>query len=159
MCGEIVAAARRRSGIRAQAGIGSPVAALAGVPNSRREADRVLDAMGEAQDVAVFGEIRSEVLLTQTLGLLEANPDLRDPGVARLVAYDREHRTDLVGSVVAWLDAMGDVRAAAQRLTVHPNTLRYRLRRATSIAGLRLDDPPARLVHHLQLLAAARDRL
>ena len=158
MCAEIVAAARRRSGIRAQAGIGSPVAALAGVPNSRREADRVLDAMGEEQDVAVFGEIRSEVLLTQTLGLLEANPDLRDPGVARLVAYDREHRTDLVASVVAWLDAMGDVRAAARRLTVHPNTLRYRVRRATEIAGMRLDDPRARLVHHLQLLAAERDR-
>src|ERR687894_676861 len=108
-----------------------------GVPSSRREADRVLDAMGETQDVAVFGEIRAEVLLTQTLGLLAANPDLRDPGVARLVAYDREHRTDLVGSVVAWLDAMGDVRAAAKRLTVHPNTLRYRVRRATAIAGLR----------------------
>jgi DNA-binding PucR family transcriptional regulator len=158
MCAEVVAAARRRSGIRVQAGIGSPVPRLAGVPHSRREADRVLDAMGAAQDVAVFGEIRAEVLLTQTLGLLAANPDLRDPGVARLVAYDREHRTDLVGSVVAWLDAMGDVRAAAKRLTVHPNTLRYRVRRATAIAGMRLDDPRARLVHHLQLLAAERDR-
>jgi DNA-binding PucR family transcriptional regulator len=158
LCTEVVAAARRRSGIRVQAGIGSPAAELAGVPGSRREADRVLDAMGESQDVAVFGEIRAEVLLTQTLGLLAANPDLRDPGVARLVAYDREHRTDLVGSVVAWLDAMGDVRTAAERLTVHPNTLRYRVRRATAIAGLRLDDPRARLVHHLQLLAAGRDR-
>ncbi|MHA6623382.1 PucR family transcriptional regulator [Pseudonocardia sp. DLS-67] len=158
LCTEVVAAARRRSGIRVQAGIGSPAAQLAGVPGSRREADRVLDAMAEGQDVAVFGEIRAEVLLTQTLGLLAANPDLRDPGVARLVDYDREHRTDLVASVVAWLDAMGDVRAAAERLTVHPNTLRYRVRRATAIAGLRLDEPRARLVHHLQLLAAGRDR-
>jgi DNA-binding PucR family transcriptional regulator len=157
LCTEVVAAARRRSGIRVQAGIGSPAAQLAGVPGSRREADRVLDAMAEGQDVAVFGEIRAEVLLTQTLGLLAANPDLRDPGVARLVAYDRDHRTDLVGSVVAWLDAMGDVRTAAERLTVHPNTLRYRVRRATAIAGLRLDDPRARLVHHLQLLAAMRN--
>jgi DNA-binding PucR family transcriptional regulator len=156
MCGEVVTAAQRRSGVRAQAGIGSPVPNLAGVPDSRREADRVLAAMGTAQDVAVFGEIRAEVLLTQTLGLLEASPDLRDPGVARLVAYDHEHRTDLVASVVAWLDAMGDVRAAAERLTVHPNTLRYRVRRAAAIAGLRLDDPRARLVHHLQLLAAVR---
>jgi DNA-binding PucR family transcriptional regulator len=158
MCAEVVGAAQRRSGVRVQAGIGSPVTGLAGVPDSRREADRVLDVMGEAQDVAVFGEIRAEVLLTQTLDLLEASPDLRDPGVARLVAYDREHRTDLVRSVLAWLDAMGDVRAAAQRLTVHPNTLRYRVRRAAAIAGLRLGDPRARLVHHLQLLAAARER-
>ncbi|HYH31446.1 MAG TPA: helix-turn-helix domain-containing protein [Pseudonocardia sp.] len=158
MCAEVVGATRRRSGVRVQAGIGSPACGLAGVPDSRREADRVLDVMGEAEDVAVFGEIRAEVLLTQTLDLLDASPDLRDPGVARLVAYDREHRTDLVVSVLAWLDAMGDVRAAARRLTVHPNTLRYRVRRATAIAGLRLGDPRARLVHHLQLLAAARER-
>ncbi|GAA0928332.1 PucR family transcriptional regulator [Pseudonocardia zijingensis] len=154
---EVVGAAGRRSGIRVQAGIGSPAERLSGVPDSRREADRVLDAMAEGQDVAVFGEIRAEVLLTQTLGLLAANPDLRDPGVARLVEYDREHRTDLVASVVAWLDAMGDVRAAADRLTVHPNTLRYRVRRATAIAGLRLDEPRTRLVHHLQLLAVSRN--
>jgi hypothetical protein len=154
---EVVGAAGRRSGIRVQAGIGSPAERLSGVPDSRREADRVLDAMAEGQVVAVFGEIRAEVLLTQTLGLLAANPDLRDPGVARLVEYDREHRTDLVASVVAWLDAMGDVRAAADRLTVHPNTLRYRVRRATAIAGLRLDEPRTRLVHHLQLLAVSRN--
>ena len=37
-------------------------------------------------------------------------------------------------------------------LTVHPNTLRYRVRRAVAVAGLRLGDPRARLVHHLHLL-------
>jgi DNA-binding PucR family transcriptional regulator len=76
--------------------------------------------------------------------------------VARLVEYDRAHDADLVGSVLAWLDAMGDVRAAAKRLTVHPNTLRYRLRRAAAIGGLALDDPRSRLMHHLQLLVAVR---
>jgi DNA-binding PucR family transcriptional regulator len=154
MCTEVVTIARRRTGARVQAGIGSAADGLAGVPTSRGEADRVLEVMGAEQDVAMFGDIRAEVLLTRTLGLLEASPDLRDPGVARLVEYDREHRTDLVGSVVAWLDAMGDVRAAAERLTVHPNTLRYRVRRAVAIGGLRLGDPRARLVYHLQLLAA-----
>ena len=58
--------------------------------------------------------------------------------------------------MLAWLDAMGDVRAAAERLTVHPNTLRYRVRRAVAVGGLVLDDPRARLVHHLQLLVAVR---
>ncbi len=159
MCTEVVTIARRRTGVRVQAGIGSAAAGLAGVPGSRGEADRVLDVIGDVigGDVAVFADIRAEVLLTQTLGLLAASPDLRDPGVARLVEYDTEHRTDLVGSVVAWLDAMGDVRAAAQRLTVHPNTLRYRVRRAVAVGGLRLGDPRTRLVLHLQLLAAERE--
>ncbi|HEY0812901.1 MAG TPA: helix-turn-helix domain-containing protein, partial [Pseudonocardia sp.] len=77
-----------------------------------------------------------------------------DPAVEALLAYDREHGGDLAGSVLAWLDALGDVRVAADRLTVHPNTLRHRVRRAVAVAGLRLGDPRARLVHHLHLLAA-----
>jgi DNA-binding PucR family transcriptional regulator len=156
VCAEVAERIATRTGARVQAGIGSAVGGLAAVATSRREADRVLDAMPPDAGVAVFADLRAEVLLNQTLGLLEANPDLRDPAVARLVDYDREHGTELVGSVVAWLDAMGDVRAAAERLTVHPNTLRYRVRRAVAIGGLSLGDPPARLMHHLQLLAAVR---
>jgi DNA-binding PucR family transcriptional regulator len=156
MCGEVAAMTLRRTGVRVQVGIGAAADGLAGVATSRAEADRVLDAMGADDDVAVFGDLRAEVLLNQTLGLLQASPDLRDPAVARLVEYDRAHDADLVGSVLAWLDAMGDVRAAAERLTVHPNTLRYRLRRAAAIGGLALDDPRSRLMHHLQLLVAVR---
>lgn len=156
MCAEVAAVTLRRTGMRVQAGVGSAGPELAGVGASRAEADRVLDAMPSDADVALIGDLRAEVLLGRTLTLLEESPDLRDPAVTRLVAYDREHGGDLVPSVLAWLDAMGDVRAAAKRLTVHPNTLRYRIRRATAVADLRLDDPHARLVHHLQLLAATR---
>jgi DNA-binding PucR family transcriptional regulator len=159
LCAEVAATTLRRTGVRVQAGVGSAVAGLAEVVASRGEADRVLDAMAAGPDdppVAVFADLRAEVLLDQTLRLVAASPDLRDPAVERLVGYDRDHGTDLVGSVVAWLDAMGDVRAAAERLTVHPNTLRYRVRRAVAVGGLALGDPRARLVHHLQLLAAVR---
>jgi DNA-binding PucR family transcriptional regulator len=126
-------------------------AGLAGVPTARAEADRVLAAMPSDVAVAAFDDLRAEVLLGQTLAALRERPDLRDPAVDALVAYDREHGGDLAGSVLAWLDALGDVRAAARTLTVHPNTLRYRVRRAVAVAGLRLGDPHARLVHHLAL--------
>jgi sugar diacid utilization regulator len=159
MCGEVAAMTLRRTGVRVQVGIGAAADGLAGVATSRAEADRVLDAMGADDDVAVFGDLRAEVLLNQTLDLLQESPDLRDPAVTSLVGYDRDHGTDLVASVLAWLDAMGDVRAAAQRLTVHPNTLRYRVRRAVAVGALRLDDPRARLMHHLQLLAAVRSEI
>jgi DNA-binding PucR family transcriptional regulator len=158
MCEQVVLTTARRAEVRVQAGVGSSVAGLANLPTSRAEADRVLDTMGPDLDVAVIGDLRAEVLLHQTLGLLQDSPDLHDPAVARLVAYDAEHGTELVGSVVAFLDAMGDVRAAADRLTVHPNTLRYRVRRATVVGGLQLGDPRARLIHHLQLLIAIRTR-
>ncbi len=146
---------RRKEGysttFRARAG------GLAGVAVSRAEADRVLAAMPGDADVAAFDDLRAEVLLGQTLSVLRERPDLRDPAVDALVAYDRAHGGDLAGSVLAWLDALGDVGEAARTLTVHPNTLRYRVRRAVAVAGLRLGDPRARLVHHLHLLAVRSD--
>jgi DNA-binding PucR family transcriptional regulator len=158
MCREVTAIVQRRSGSAVRAGIGSGVAGLAGVPASRADADRVLDAMTpDAADpdgsVAAIGDLRAEILLDETLARLG---DLHDPAAAALLDHDAEHGSDLAPSVLTYLDTLGDVRAAAARLTVHPNTLRYRLRRASEVAGLRLDDPSARLVHHLHLLRAAR---
>ncbi|GEL20605.1 PucR family transcriptional regulator [Pseudonocardia asaccharolytica] len=156
LCTDIAASVGRRTGARVQVGLGSAVPRLAEVPASRAEADRVLEAMPAAADVALIGDLRAEVLLQQTLETLAGDPDLQDPAVARLVGYDAAHRTDLVGSVLAWLDALGDVRAAAAALGVHPNTLRYRVRRAVAVGGLALDDPRSRLMHHLELLIARR---
>jgi DNA-binding PucR family transcriptional regulator len=53
-------------------------------------------------------------------------------------------------SVLAWLDAFGDVRAAAAGLHIHPNTLRYRVRRAEQLTGLDLSSPEQRLLAMLQ---------
>jgi DNA-binding PucR family transcriptional regulator len=156
LCTDVATTVRRRTGAHVQVGVGSAVPRLADVPASRAEADRVLDAMAPDADVALIGDLRAEVLLHQTLEMLAAHPDLHDPAVARVVAYDAEHRTELAGSVLAWLDALGDVGAAATALGVHPNTLRYRLRRAVAVGGLVLDEPRARLMHHLELLIALR---
>ncbi|GAA2563940.1 PucR family transcriptional regulator [Pseudonocardia hydrocarbonoxydans] len=155
MCAEVVAITGRRAGARVRAGIGSGVTGLAGVPASRADADRVLDAMPPGADVAALADLRAEILLDEALARLDG---LHDPAAAALLAHDAEHGGDLARSVLAHLDALGDVRTAAAHLTVHPNTLRHRLRRASAVAGLRLDDPSARLVHHLHLLAALRGR-
>jgi DNA-binding PucR family transcriptional regulator len=155
-CAEVAAMAHRRTGARVQVGIGAPAPGLAGAPASRAEAERVLAAMAPVTDVAALADLRAEILLDGVLDLLAAADGLRDPAVDRLVAHDAEHGTELARSVLAHLDALGDVRAAAARLTVHPNTLRYRLRRAAAVAGLALGDPRARLVHHLHLLLAVR---
>ncbi|PXY38199.1 PucR family transcriptional regulator [Prauserella flavalba] len=144
----------RRTGVRVQAGIGSAVAALRDAGASRAEADRVLDAMGAARSVASIADLRAEVLLGETLALLEANPGLHDPAVAALLAHDAEHGSELVPTLLAWLDAMGDVRSVAAALHVHPNTVRHRLRRASAVSGIDLGDPRERLSCHLQLLLA-----
>jgi DNA-binding PucR family transcriptional regulator len=51
-----------------------------------------------------------------------------------------------------YLQRFGDVRAAADDLHIHPNTVRYRVRRAEEILGMSLDDPDSRLLLEIQLL-------
>ena len=97
MCAEVVAVTHRRTGVRVQAGVGAVAEGLAGVPSSRAEADRVLVAMPADDDVAAFDDLRAEVLLDQTLAVLRERPDLRDPAVDALVAYDHAHGGDLAG--------------------------------------------------------------
>lgn len=63
-----------------------------------------------------------------------------------LVRADLAAGGELVRSLAAYLDASGDVARAAGRLVVHPNTLRYRLRRARERFGVDLDDPDTRLL-------------
>jgi DNA-binding PucR family transcriptional regulator len=69
----------------------------------------------------------------------------------QMFAYDSEHGSDFGISIAAWLDAIGDVKAAATKLGVHMNTLRYRLRRAADLFSLDLGDPDERLAIWLQL--------
>lgn len=157
---DVVSVVRRRTGAGVRAAIGSPVRALGETPASRSEADRVLDVLGHdpATAVATMADLRSEVLLGETLSLLAANPELRDPGVDTLLAHDDAHGTELVTSLLTYLDALGDVRSAAGSLHIHPNTLRHRVKRAGAVGGIDLNDPRQRLFCHLQLLLAVRTR-
>ncbi|WP_433472582.1 PucR family transcriptional regulator [Spirillospora sp. CA-142024] len=151
---EVVAAAGKSLALTVRAAIGSVVTTLADIGESKTEADRVLDVMAhdETLGVATIADVRAKVLISETLALLEHSPRLRDPRVTALVAHDADHRSDLVPSLLAYLDHLGDVRTAALRLRVHPNTLRHRLKRAASLSGLDFNDPHQRLFTHLQLL-------
>ncbi|WP_246334645.1 helix-turn-helix domain-containing protein [Spinactinospora alkalitolerans] len=151
---KIVEAARRLLGVAVQGAVGSVVGRLTDVTESRGEADRILDAMSRdlGMDVATISDVRARVLVSETLAHLRADPRLRDPRTARLFEHDAAHGSELVRSLVAYLEAFGDVRTAAGRLHIHPNTLRYRVRRAESVSGIDLSDPNERLFTHLQLL-------
>jgi DNA-binding PucR family transcriptional regulator len=156
---DVVEVARTRAGVVWWAGIGSPVPGLAGLPSARAEVDRVLDVLarsGAAGSVATISELRAELLLEEILDLMASRPELRHPGVTAMVEYDQTRGGVLVDSLLAYLDALGDVRSASARLHVHPNTLRHRLRRARALSRLDLDDPRERLSCYLQLLLASR---
>jgi hypothetical protein len=133
-------------------GVGPVVRETARLPHARAGADRALRVLRTgSQRVARLADVHVETLLLELRDLIEARGDQPTGPIARLVAYDREHNTSLVETLRAWLDAFGDVIAAAAAVYVHPNTFRYRLRRLAEVADLDLADPDTRFAAMLQL--------
>ena len=66
-----------------------------------------------------------------------------------LLAYDKQHRTDLVSTLAAYLDCGGSYDEAAAAMAVHRSTLRYRLQRIREVSGHDLADPEQRLNLHV----------
>ncbi|MEV6256488.1 helix-turn-helix domain-containing protein [Nocardia sp. NPDC051911] len=143
-----------------RAAIACPVPDLGRVADARAEVDRVLDrtAASPASRVTTLAEARTAVLLGEVLDLVAARAELRDPRLGALFDYDRKHSANLRDSVETYLREHGDVRDAAAALCVHPNTLRYRLRRVEDILGMNLDDPADRLLLEIQLALHRRPR-
>jgi hypothetical protein len=120
----------------------------------RREIDdilRVTSAQPDLPAIARMADVGTRVLLAHVSDVLVHEPRLRHVGVVAMTEHDRSHGTDYARSVTAWLDAVGDVAAAANHLGVHANTLRYRLRRAHDLFGVSLEHPDDRLAVWMQL--------
>jgi DNA-binding PucR family transcriptional regulator len=73
-----------------------------------------------------------------------------DERLGALIAWDREHRSDLLRVLEAALDFPRHDRAAS-RCYMHRNTFRNRLKQATDLLGDDLDDPDVRLAVHVAL--------
>lgn len=101
---------------------------------------------------------RAQLALYETIHDLRESPSsarLADEILAPLVRYDRQHGTDLVGTLAVFLRENGNAVQAARRLTVHRNTLNYRLQRIAEISGLDLDQADERLMLHLAVCVHA----
>jgi PucR C-terminal helix-turn-helix domain len=141
-------------GERIRAAIATTSSDPSALPEMRREIDDILRVTTTQVDlpaVAQLGEVHTRVLLAHVADELVHQPRLRHPGVVAMVEHDQTHRTDYAASVIAWLNAVGDIGAAATQLGVHPNTLRYRLRRASELFEINLDHPDDRLSVWMQL--------
>jgi DNA-binding PucR family transcriptional regulator len=152
----VVAALRRELGLTLRAVIAAPLAGLAGVAAARAEVDRVFDSAerhpGAIEQVTSLAEARSTVLLDEIVTLIGGGEGrLIDPRVHEL----RQQDSMLADTLRVYLDSFGDVAQAAGKLHVHPNTVRYRLRRVEKLLGASLDDPEARLLLDLGLRATA----
>jgi hypothetical protein len=134
-------------------GVGPVASDVAELARARGGADRVLRVLRErgGRRVARLADVHVEALMLDLRDLVVARGDVPTGAIARLQAYDARHNSGLLPTLAAWLDAFGDVNAAAASLYVHPNTFRYRLRRLAEVAELDLTDPDARFAAMLQL--------
>lgn len=140
--------------VRAVIGVGPVAVSAVELARSRTSADRALRALRVGrgtQRAARLADVHVEALLLELRDLVLAKGDQPTGPVARLFAYDARHNANLVETLRAWLDAFGDVIAAAAAVYVHPNTFRYRLRRLAEVGGIDLNDPDARFAAMLQL--------
>jgi sugar diacid utilization regulator len=136
------------------AGVGSTVDGVRDVPRARREAERVLGVLRvdtKGRTVASIDDVRSEVVLHELKELSLDRPSLARGKLERVLAHDAAHGTEHALTLRAYLDAFGDVPKASTRISVHPNTFRYRIRRLVELFDLELDDSDERLVLELQL--------
>ena len=137
--------------------MGSVVDDVRGLPSSRRDALAVLDlVVDEGGPSASYDEVRSRVALRELVRHAEAADHLARGPVVDLAASPAKADAALVETVRAYLDAGGDVTRAAAVLSVHRNTVRYRVGRFQELTGVDLDDPVDRLVAQVQLQARTR---
>ena len=93
-------------------------------------------------------------LLLELGDVLRERPDFKSAALSVLAAHDREHSTAYLPTLRAFAQACWDIGETARSLAMHPNSVRYRLRRLEEISGLALDDPRQRLLLSLQLLTS-----
>jgi DNA-binding PucR family transcriptional regulator len=134
-----------KPGFTVSVGFSAGVESLDSVAGAYREVKAVLESL------ARFGRHGQVVTLAELglTGLLAAVDDSRladfvERNLGRIAEHDRARGGALLDTLKAYLEE-GEQQAAARRLQVHPNTLRYRLDRIREISGADLDDPETRL--------------
>ncbi len=133
-------------------GIGSAVSRVGEWRVSYREAHQAAD---------IAHRLRSETpMFIGDLGIYTflAHPDyredlrvLRDNTIGSLIEYEERQRADLLVTLEAFFQCHGNHTQTAEVLSVHRNTLFYRMNRIAEITGLDLNRPDVRLAVHLAL--------
>jgi DNA-binding PucR family transcriptional regulator len=131
-----------------------PAVPLARAGASLRWARRALslaqrDPAGQAPD----GIVRCDEQLATLVLLADAELArvLSGQALAPLRGLRPDQADRLAETLLAWLESADNAGAAASRLHVHPQTVRYRLRQLTELFGDALSDPDSRFALQVAL--------
>ena len=140
-----------RSGVRLAVGVSGPAESVTALPgalheagSARRLAARRLAGPGRTSAISVVtsDEVASHELLLATVPASVLR-SFRERLLGPLLAYDDQHRAELLPTLREFLACSGSWNACAVRMYVHVNTVRYRIRRIEELTGRdlsRLDD-------------------
>ena len=148
-----IAACVHRLSDDAAVGISHSVSGIAGISGAARDAVAAADlaAAGASKTVECDSSWASLAVLRVQCLVREGVVD--PPPVKALREYDVARGTEFAKTLAVWLSLNQDARLAADALAIHPNTLRYRLRRASELSGIDLQDPAQRLIVQIVLAA------
>jgi sugar diacid utilization regulator len=136
------------------AGIGAIRAEPADYGQSFREASRAVEAaqrLKHLQGVVHFDSLEYHQLVLGARPSDDLVPLARDE-LRPLVEYDATAKGgSLTATLTSYLEACGNVEAAARKASCHPNTFRMRLSRIESLLGRDLQDAATRLDLQLAL--------
>jgi PucR C-terminal helix-turn-helix domain/GGDEF-like domain len=145
---EALQARLRGEGVALAMGVSTVAAGVADLPRAYEEAHVALARVGDDGGVAALARLSPFDYLA-----LRADDTARRLVNGRLRAFldeDRERGRVLTATIRALADSDLNVRLAAERLQVHPNTAQYRLRRIEERTGRN----PRRIADLLDLLVA-----
>ncbi|MFJ4122876.1 PucR family transcriptional regulator [[Kitasatospora] papulosa] len=150
---DLVSALRHHLRTPVQAVVAGTAPRLDDIPAVKLRGHHGLQVLARTPErqVATHTALTASLMVRDVLGLLDRHSEIRHPGLDELARHDDAHGTEMCRSLLLYLDAFGDVGRVAKDLNVHPNTLRYRVRKAVALAGLDLDDPEHRIAAMLQL--------
>jgi PucR C-terminal helix-turn-helix domain/GGDEF-like domain len=122
-----------REGLPLAMGISTVARGVAEVPRAYREAHAALEGVGEDGGVAALGRLSPFDYLARRAD--DTARRLVDPRLRAFLDDDRGRGSVLTATIRAMADADLNLRLAAERLQVHPNTAQYRLRRIEERTG------------------------
>jgi hypothetical protein len=125
-----------RGGGEAAGGAGTSwaVADVCRVVAEARQARRLAELLGAGVNLVNSAEFGSSELLLAMVPA-EARRSFRAALLTPLLAYDRDHGTELVSTLRVFLANSGSWSKAAEAMFIHVNSLRYRIRRIHELTG------------------------
>jgi sugar diacid utilization regulator len=138
---------------RVTVGVGGTCASASAIARSYAQARRALETaqrFGHQSDVVAFEDLGVYRLLFHVTDPAELRSFI-DQVLGPLIEYDQRHNADFVRTLGTFLAHNGNLQATARELTLHVNSVTYRVQRIQSIASLDLEQSEDRLLAQVAL--------